>query len=240
MNNYLGGHTNKSNIEIGSLNYILKNFKIKNLIDIGCGPGDMKSVIDKFNIEYTGIEGDKTCIENKPYIINHDFRNYYESEKIYDLGYSVEFLEHVEEEYCNNYMALFKNCKYILITAAPPKWPGHHHVNCKNHEYWIRLFNKYGFVFDPFNTFQIRNHSTMNLNRGNNKKFIKHRALFFINSKFVKINFINSEPFNIKKNHYFKFKKYKEIEIPINNTNQVSNTNNYLFKSTLPLISYIL
>ena len=42
---------------------------------------------------------------------------------------------------------LFSRCKYVVVTAAPPGQPGHHHVNCRPTEYWIDVFKKYGFEF---------------------------------------------------------------------------------------------
>tara|TARA_A100001015_G_C15005032_1_gene720271 strand:- start:1054 stop:1773 length:720 start_codon:yes stop_codon:yes gene_type:complete len=234
----IGGHNNRNNIEFGSIKYIKNKFNIKNIIDVGCGPGDMKFTCDKLNIEYQGIEGDINVIKDKKYIIYHNFENKYDYTNEYDLGYSTEFLEHVNEEYMDNYMKVFEKCKYILITAAPPKWPGYHHVNCQGHKYWLKKFNEYGFVLDCYNTLQIRNKSTMNLGRGNHKRFIQHRGLFFINSKYKNIKLEEKIPAKIIENTFYKSNIYIDIKIPKWNTNSVTNTNNYLFVSTIPIISY--
>jgi len=233
----LGGHNNRNNLEFGSIKYLQNKFNIKSIIDIGCGPGDMKKNCEQLNIKYLGIEGDKNIIKDKNYIREHDFKYPYLGEEEYDFGYSTEFLEHVEEQYMDNYMKVFQNCKYVLITAAPPMWPGHHHINCQDHKYWLQKFNKYGFILDCYNTLQIRNKSTMNKNRGNHKKFIQHRGLFFINTKYNKINLIDSIPNKIEENKFYKNNKYIEFIISKWNTNKVSNTNNHLFVSSLPLIS---
>jgi hypothetical protein len=236
---HLGGHINKNNIEYGSILFLKKKFGINNMLDIGCGPGDMEEVCNKLDIAYFGLEGDEECKKNNIKIIDFS-KEKYDSEDIFDLGYSTEFLEHVEEKYIENYINAFKNCKYLLITAAPPKWPGHHHVNCKNHKYWLKLFNKYGFILDPYVTLNIREKSTMNINRTNKKKFIKHRALFFINTIFNKnINFINDKPSDIIENKYYKYNNYIEKEIKKNNAIGVTSIENHLFKSTIPLVSYL-
>jgi hypothetical protein len=236
---HLGGHINKNNIEFGSILFLKEKFKIKNMIDIGCGPGDMKNVCDELNIIYSGLEGDSSC--KKDFIKIIDFtKEKYNNNNINDLGYSTEFLEHVEEKYMDNYINAFTNCKYLLITAAPIKWPGHHHVNCQNHEYWLKVFNKNGFILDPYNTLKVRELSTMNNHRSNKKKFIQHRALFFINTKYSEIKLINKIPTKIIENKYYTSNKYSEYHIKKFDAIGVTNTNNFLFKSTIPLISQIL
>ena len=207
--------------------------------DIGCGPGDMEQVCNKLNITFNGLEGDENCKKENIRIIDFS-KEKYESNKMYDLGYSTEFLEHVEEKYIENYINAFKNCKYLLITAAPPMWPGHHHVNCQNHKYWLKLFNKYGFILDPYITLKVREKSTMNLNKPNKKKFIKHRALFFINTRFIDIKLSEDKPINIINGVYYKYNEYIEKEFKENNAIGVTQVENYLFKSTIPLISYII
>jgi len=89
--------------------------------------------------------------KKKNNIIIHD----YSKEKLffsdrYDLAWSVEFLEHVEEKYLLNISNTFISCKYAIITAAPPKKGGHHHVNCKNLIYWIEKFKEYNFEYNIY------------------------------------------------------------------------------------------
>ena len=230
---HLGGHINKNNIEEGSILFLKKKFKINSMIDIGCGPGDMDEVCNKLNIKFFGLEGDEKCKKDNIQIID------FSKDKIFDLGYSTEFLEHVDKKYIENYINAFTNCKYILITAAPPKWPGHHHVNCQNHEYWLKVFNKFGFILDPYITLKVRENSTMNINRSNKKKFIKHRALFFINTKYNNIQFSKNKPNDIIENIYFQYNNYVEKEFQKNNAIGVTSIENHLFKSTIPLVSYL-
>jgi hypothetical protein len=81
--------------------------------------------------------------------------------KHFDLAWCVEFLEHVEEKYMNNYMDIFTRCKYIVCTHAPPRKKGHHHVNCQTEDYWIKKFKEHGMSFDKKITENIKNASTM-------------------------------------------------------------------------------
>ena len=149
------------------------------MIDIGCGKGGMIAIGQKLGLDSYGLDGDDTGIEN-PRLIIHDFTKGKPNIDIKcDLAYSTEFLEHIDQAYTDNYMTLFAECKYAFITAAPPQWTGHHHVNCQTHEYWIKIFNQYGFVHDPYMTKMCREKSDMNLHRIKQKQFVKMRALFF-------------------------------------------------------------
>ena len=247
---HLGGHINTTNLEIGTFNYLIKKYNFKSFLDIGCGTGRMVQLANENNLLARGLEGDYDAIKQSKVtdlISKIDFsKEKYDNQlniDYFDLGYSSEFLEHVDEEYIENYITAFQKCKYILVTAAPPNWPGHHHVNCKNHEYWIRLFNKYGLYHYPYETFKCRLESTMNIQRGTNKQFIKHRVLFFINTKFVSIDkfkIVNEIPEKIEKNVLIEANQYSELDVPESHTNQVTNTNGHLFKSTIPLVSYLL
>ncbi len=91
----------------------------------------------------------------------------------FDLGYSVEFLEHVEEQYMDNYMYVFCGCKYVVCTAAPPGKRGHHHVNCQDTQYWIDIFAYYGFDYNEEETEYIRRKSSMT------REFMRSYGMFF-------------------------------------------------------------
>jgi len=244
---HLGGHINKTNLEIGTIDYLINKYKLKSFLDIGCGTGGMVEYVNNKKLLSHGVEGDGNAINqsNVSNLIKKvDFSiDKYDVVQNYDLGYSVEFLEHVDEKFIDNYIDAFKSCKYILITAAPEGWPGHHHVNCKSHEYWLSIFNKNGFYQYPYETLMCRDKSTMNIKRGNNKTFIKHRCLFFINSNLVDINTYNiihkCKDNNIIENNLIISKNYKELHLMKNDTNKVTHTNGFLFKSTIPLISFI-
>ena len=217
---HLGGHTDKTNIDEGLLNYLIKKYKINSFLDIGCGLGGVVKIMKEKGIDAKGLEGDLNAIESslvKDNIEKIDFSKIgFSSKKKFDLGYSCEVLEHIDEIYIDNIMSAFKACKIIVMTAAPPKWPGHHHVNCRNHEYWIKMFNKYNFYHYPYETEMCRNNSTMNHKKKNNKKFMKHRLLFFINADLIKINtfnILNIQPEKITENTLIISNKYSDKHI---------------------------
>jgi SAM-dependent methyltransferase len=95
----------------------------------------------------------------------------------FDLAWSVEFLEHVEEQYIPNYMPCFTYARYAIVTHALPGQAGHHHVNCQLPEYWIDKFAQYGLHYSENLTEAIRDVSTMA------KPFIKRTGLVFVNAR---------------------------------------------------------
>jgi len=93
------------------------------------------------------------------------------SSRHFDLGWCVEFLEHVEEKYISNYMDILKRCKYVICTHALPEKGGHHHVNCQTEDYWIQKFKEFGMSFDPDITRRVKRCSTMA------KKHFTHKTM---------------------------------------------------------------
>jgi len=158
---FLGGHEDKTQFDQGAFDYLVSHFQVKNMVDIGCGPGGMVYYALSKGIKAVGVDGDPSVARDCPVIIEHDYtrKPLYLGE--FDLGWSVEFLEHVEELYLQNYMLTFRCCKHVFITAAIPGQPGVHHVNCQWGDYWIRKFEEAGFMFDREATEGVRMHSTM-------------------------------------------------------------------------------
>lgn len=131
--------------------YICENYKIKKVIDVGCGMGYALNEFLKYCDKVDGIDGSLFVKENSPLkdkIINHDFsKDKFVPDDEYDLAWSSEFLEHVEEKYMDNYFSIFQKAKYCAVTYADVGQSGHYHVNCQNKNYWLEKFKKYDFTF---------------------------------------------------------------------------------------------
>lgn len=165
---HLGGHGNKTWIDQGSLKYMVDSFGVKSMLDIGCGPGGMREVCNSLGVKWFGIDGDPAIKIDDENYINWDLCDGIPlmlADVAIDLAWSVEFLEHVEEEYQHNYMRLFQKCRWAIVTAAPPGWDGHHHVNCKPKEYWINVFKDYGFRHRNDVLRKVKRSSTMDKKR---------------------------------------------------------------------------
>lgn len=158
---HLGGHGDNTQFDQGAFDYLVSHFQVKNMVDIGCGPGGMVYYALSKGIKAVGVDGDPSVARDCPVIIEHDYtrKPLYLGE--FDLGWSVEFVEHVEELYLQNFMETFLSCKHVFITAAVPGQDGFHHVNCQWGSYWIRKFEEAGFTLDQEATEGVRKHSTM-------------------------------------------------------------------------------
>ena len=159
--NHLGGHIGVTNVDTTILPYLVGKYGIKSMVDIGCGPGGMESIAEVLNISWTGVDGDFT-LKNQKNIIIHDFSvSKLEMEKEFDLAWSSEFLEHVDEKYVDNYMPLFASARIVVATAALPGTPGYHHVNCRDLDYWIKVFDRYDMIYDEQETQNLKKISNM-------------------------------------------------------------------------------
>jgi hypothetical protein len=179
---HLGGHFNFTNNDFGAFQYIKQKFNIKSMVDIGCGPGGMLGLAQGQGVKSLGIDGDFTLEYPEGLDVRiHDFTTNTIEVDMHDLGWSVEFLEHIEEQYLVNVFPVFKKCKYIVCTHALPGQPGHHHVNCQSPEYWLDVFSKNGFEFDEATTNEVRENSTLNYPNDPPQAFMRKTGLFFIN-----------------------------------------------------------
>lgn len=195
---HLGGHLNRVHVDHGAFLYLKEAFDIKSMLDIGCGPGWMIQFAQQHGVRAIGIDGDFTIkYPTDVKVLVHDFTkgpadmesyfiglvgpgaDYDYSAVSFDLAWSVEFLEHVEEQYIPNFMKAFQRSGRVIVTAAPPGWNGHHHVNCQPQEYWVEKFKEYGFSYDDAISKKVREVSTMT------KGFLQRTGMFFTNENLL-------------------------------------------------------
>jgi len=171
---HLGGHCGITHIDVAILEYF-KSKGASTYLDIGCGPGGMLDKALELGYSAQGVDGDFTIPRNNPdKVIIHDYTvGPLKLDTNYDLIWSCEFVEHVEEKYLHNFMETFSLGKTVCMTYAPVGTSGHHHVNCNTEEYWINVFNKYGFTYNVRLTKELRKLSSMK------KKFFKRHGLVF-------------------------------------------------------------
>lgn len=132
--------------------YLIKYFDIKSVLDIGCGKGYSSAYFKSLNCEVTGIDGSlQAKIDNliPDDFILHDYTGgeCFKIDKNFDLCWSSEFVEHVDEKFVDDFLKDFSRCKYIAMTFAGPGQGGYHHVNCQPKEYWIDKIENKGYKF---------------------------------------------------------------------------------------------
>lgn len=143
-------------------NFIIQDFGIKSILDIGCGEGHALEYFKSKNISILGLEGCVEAIENskvKDSIVLHDFNNgNYDTENYFDAVWCCEFLEHVDQKYEKHiFDTIYQtSAKYVFLTHAILGQGGYHHVNLQHPSYWISKLYEYGYVLSAKSTRQLR------------------------------------------------------------------------------------
>lgn len=158
---HLGGHLNKTHTDSGAISFLRTELGIQSVLDVGCGKGGMEEVCQVFGVGWTGVDGDPACFREG--VIRHDFtKGFPKNLPEFDLTWSVEFVEHVHEQFLANLLLTFGQArKAICMTHAMPGKPGHHHVNCQLPEYWVDKMKLVGFELSPALTQGVREASSM-------------------------------------------------------------------------------
>jgi SAM-dependent methyltransferase len=186
---HLGGHLGITHLDYGALDWAIEEFNAKSLLDVGCGLGGMVDLSLQKGLRAHGVDGDPSVVDKwsnpSMFTLNDYEKGNAITDKVFDLCWSVEFVEHVYEKYMENFIRDFQSCKYIMITHALPGQPGHHHVNCKTQDYWIENLSRYKLVYNENYTKTLREKSTMNVNIPGRAPWMKKTGLFFVNEGMV-------------------------------------------------------
>ena len=150
--------------------WIVKTFSVRSVLDVGCAEGHSAEYFKSLGCDVLGVEGSPMAIRDSKIpenITQHDFcTGAHKTKKTYEMVWSCEFVEHVEEKYMQNFLESFKSAeKYIFMTHATPGQVGHHHVNCKPKEYWIKVVSNLGFRFCPVITRMAKTRATGHFKR---------------------------------------------------------------------------
>lgn len=137
--------------------WLVQDYGVNSVVDVGCGEGHALQFFRDLGCFAIGVDG-----IHQPHdmdIISHDY-----AQDLYvawgqdvagknipfpfDLCWSCEFVEHVEERHMSNFLVTFSQAKLVLMTHAFPGQPGYHHVNTRGPEYWKGAMAAYDFQYD--------------------------------------------------------------------------------------------
>lgn len=127
---------------------LLVMFDVESVLDVGCGEGHALDYFKSKGIgRIVGVEGLRENVDNVRHECHHiDLTSgSYVSEEMFDLVWCCELVEHVDERFVGNVVETLANGRVVAMTHAIPGQSGHHHVNCKNDEYWIDLMRGAGY-----------------------------------------------------------------------------------------------
>ena len=156
MSNHLGGsypggdvHTYWPDI----WGYLLISYRIRSVIDIGCGYGHNLKWFKDMGCEVLGVEGDEEALAGMVdgvTVVKHDYtEGLYIPDRKFDLCLATEFVEHVDHKYEQNWIDTTLVAEYLLICHAVPGQGGHHHVNEQTSDYWEGRLSKAGWEYFP-------------------------------------------------------------------------------------------
>lgn len=129
--------------------YIIKQYKVKNVLDVGSGRGFAADWFHKNGQTVTAIDGLKENVDNSivPAVL-HDLTISPFLLQNVDFVNCIEVVEHIEEQYLDNLLDTLCNGKILLMTHAVPGQEGWHHVNCQESSYWIEHLKNRNFIVD--------------------------------------------------------------------------------------------
>ena len=124
------------------------------VLDIGCGTGTwLHAAQDRGVKDIAGVDGLYLTSEKlfipKELIRHEDLNLPFDLGRRVDLLFSFETAEHIEPENADVFVdTLVRHSDTILFSAAAPRQPGTHHVNCQWPVYWQEKFNARGYRCD--------------------------------------------------------------------------------------------
>jgi len=132
--------------------WMVNILQVSSLIDVGCGIGISTRWFLDNGVNATCVEGSPSAVKISHVpnnVVEHDYTKgpWWDSDKIYDVAWTCEFLEHVDFKYVANYMATFSRARLVFATHS--FWGGWHHVLVRESWWWVQLFKDYGFEYLP-------------------------------------------------------------------------------------------
>jgi SAM-dependent methyltransferase len=130
---------------------ILGLYKIKSVIDVGCGRGFWVNKFAEQGIkDYLGIDGSYINVDDLVIPVEHfralDLKNDVEINRRFDLACSLEVAEHLPEACAAVFVgSLVKLAPIVLFSAAVPGQGGTHHINEQWQSYWAGHFATHGY-----------------------------------------------------------------------------------------------
>lgn len=152
---------------------------VRSVLDVGCGDGIALDYFEQFGVDVLGIDG---IAQDDVRILQHDYSigpwppSGWHHRSSFDLVWSCEFVEHVEEQHVPNFLETFRCGQLVAMTHATPGQGGHHHVNCRERSYWKRMLAAAGFEFDERLTGVAREKASLNPDRHNH--FVRSGLIF--------------------------------------------------------------
>ena len=136
-------------------------FEPNSVIDFGCAIGAHLEPFYDDGVTVKGVEGHPAAIENSvippQHLDQHDLREYYQSNRGFELVLCFEVVEHIPERFADTLVETLTSAgDTVVMTAAPPGQSGTHHINLQPKKYWDGKFKNKGFMYDDATTKKLQ------------------------------------------------------------------------------------
>ena len=126
--------------------------RAKSLLDVGCGIGIWLKAAQEFDVtDIFGVDG--VAIPTEQLQISSSLFRQQDLTRPWNLGrrfeaaLCLEVAEHLDEKNAAVLIdTLTAHSDCVVFSAACPRQPGQHHVNCQWPAYWQKMFNERGYV----------------------------------------------------------------------------------------------
>lgn len=147
----------------GALLQMYKDVGVKNIIDLGCGPGKYVKFLKEYGLDTIGVDGNPGTKEFNSELLVADLAEPQDFGKKWDAVMSLEVGEHIPKEFEKTFLDNIKkhSTKWVVLSWAVPKQNGFGHVNCQPNDYIISEMAASGFVFQPDKTAGLRKDASL-------------------------------------------------------------------------------
>jgi SAM-dependent methyltransferase len=180
---------------------VLEIIPAQRVIDIGCGDGTWLKVFQENGVEeILGIDGDyvedSSLVIPKTKFLPFDLTQSLTLDEKFDLVVSLEVAEHLPPDCAEVFIDSLTNLgSVVLFSAAIPYQRGENHINTQWQDYWIKLFEKRGFVVVDCIRHKIWNNENVAV-------WFRQNILMFVKQNYLENNPLLKQKLQINNNPY--------------------------------------
>lgn len=142
----------------GLWQWLAFRYELNSVLDVGCGEGQAMEFFQSMGMNVAGLDG---LLYNVGQAHKHGVAILCDLTKWacripVDLVWCCEVVEHVPERSIENLLWTLSSGRVLAMTHAVPGQVGHHHVNCRDAEYWVEKLRTVGMELDQVATEQSR------------------------------------------------------------------------------------